>query len=206
VVQTAAVDATDAEVMTASINDPRAFATIYDRHAAVLFRFFVRRVGPDTGEALLGELFRIAFERRTAYDITRGDARPWLYGIASNLVARHRRAEARRLRAMAALAPRTVHLDVDDDADAVATTVDAMRTWPRLLAAVAALPPAERDTLVLYAWEDLRYDEIAAALGVPVGTVRSRLNRARRRLRELDVATGEEHSSAATIDRARIGS
>src|SRR5918999_339483 len=105
------------------MDDPRAFAALFDRHAGPVFRFLVRRVGPDVGDDLLGETFRIAFERRASFDCERSSARPWLYGIATNLLARHRRAEARRLRAVATLGSRSAV--VVDPADGVAGAVDA---------------------------------------------------------------------------------
>jgi len=85
------MDGTDAQVIGRSITDPSSFGTLFDRHAAVLLRFLVRRVGPETADALLGETFRIAFERRATFDAGRVTARPWLYGIATNLIARNRR-------------------------------------------------------------------------------------------------------------------
>src|SRR5207248_8700149 len=94
---------TDAEVIVCSLESPGSFGELFDRHATTLFRYFVRRVGPDDADSLLGELFRIAFEKRAAFDIERAEARPWLYGIASNLLARHRQAESRRLDATARL-------------------------------------------------------------------------------------------------------
>jgi RNA polymerase sigma factor (sigma-70 family) len=180
----------DAKVIARSLGDPAAFGIVFDRHAVVLFRFLVRRVGPDAADELLGETFRIAFERRSSYDTARAEARPWLYGIATNVLAKHHRQEARRLRALARLATRPPVLD--DAADRIVATMDAGQRWPLIADAVAHLPAAERDTLLLYAWEELTYDEIAVALGIPVGTVRSRLNRARQRLRELEVAYGEQ--------------
>jgi len=180
----------DAQVIEQSLHEPASFAHIYDRHAVVVLRFLVRRVGPDVAEALLGDVFRIAFERRASFDVTRTSARPWLYGIATNVLAKHRRSEARRLRATARLAEgRSSRDDVTEQVDAA---VDASDLWPRVAEAIMTLPDGERDVLLLYVWEDLSYDDIAAALGVPVGTVRSRLNRARARLRELDAASGEE--------------
>jgi RNA polymerase sigma-70 factor (ECF subfamily) len=207
-VQPSEAEPSDAEVIAASRDDPAAFAMVFDRHAAVLLRFLVRRVGPDAADGLVGESFRIAFERRAAYDCTRPSARPWLYGIATNVLAKHRRAEARRLAALARLPLRpggeapAVALD-----DQVVAQVDARELWPRVAATIAALPPGERDALLLYAWEDLGYEDIAAALGIPVGTVRSRLNRARRRLREVREAEGAggEQPSTPSDDRGRIG-
>jgi RNA polymerase sigma-70 factor (ECF subfamily) len=180
----------DAEVIAASLEEPARFGAVFDRHATVVFRYLVRRVGVDEADAVLGEVFRVAFEKRATYDTTRADARPWLYGIATNLLARHRRSEARRIRATARLLAR--QRPADDPADQVVGTLDARELWPHVAEAVAALPEEERDALLLYAWEELSYEEIADALGVPMGTVRSRLNRARGRLRELRTTIGRE--------------
>jgi RNA polymerase sigma-70 factor (ECF subfamily) len=184
-------DATDADLIAASLAVPARFGPIFDRHATALHRYLVRRLGPDEAESIVGEVFRIAFERRAAYDVARADARPWLYGIATNLVARHRRAEGRRMRAVARLAARRT--DDTDVGDAASAGLDAATDWRRVAEAMAALPQAELDTLVLHVWEELPYAQIAEALDVPVGTVRSRLNRARKRLRELAAVGGEEH-------------
>jgi RNA polymerase sigma-70 factor (ECF subfamily) len=189
-------------VVAASLEEPGRFGVLFDRHATVLFRYFVRRVGPDEADTMLGEVFRIAFEKRAAFDLQRADARPWLYGIATNLVAKHRRREARRLHATARLL--AARLPPEDPVDVVASTVDAAGLWPGVAEAIARLPDGERDALVLFAWEDLSYEEIAAALDIPVGTVRSRLNRARRRMRELTPGIGRERSTTPTAERGRI--
>jgi len=181
----------DAEVIVASLATPGAFGTIFDRHATVLHRYLIRRIGPDDADAMVGDVFRIAFERRSSFDPARSTARPWLYGIATNLVAKHRRREARRLHAVARLAAH--RLPPMDLADEVGDAVDAGARWQRIVDAVTALPEPERDALILHVWESLAYDEIADALGIPIGTVRSRLNRARGRLRELEQRRGEEH-------------
>ncbi|TQS40104.1 RNA polymerase sigma factor [Cryptosporangium phraense] len=156
-------------------------AELFDRHGSTLLRFLARRVPPAEAEDLLGEVFRIAFERRAAFDPSRGEVRPWLYGIAANLVAKHHRGEARRLRAMARLSPPA---PADDPADRAVAAADAGALRPRLLDGLEALPEGERQALLLFAWEELTYEEIAFALGIPVGTVRSRLSRARARLSE----------------------
>jgi RNA polymerase sigma-70 factor (ECF subfamily) len=188
---------TDAEVIAASRVDPAVFAEIYDRHAGAIVRFLVRRVGRD-GDELLGEVFRIAFERRASFDIGRGEAAPWLYGIATNLVARHRRSAARRVRALA-------RLERDrpaDETERIVAMIDADRRWPEVSALIAELPAGEREVVLLYAWEDLSYEQIAAILEIPVGTVRSRLNRARRRLREPVPDTGEGRIATSRGDTA----
>lgn len=180
----------DAKVIAAAQRDPACFGVLFDRHATVLFRYLVRRVGVDDAESLLGDVFRVAFEKRATYDCTRENARPWLYGIATNLLAQHRRREVRRIRATARLLARAE--TSRDPADDVVAHIDADALWPRVADAIAGLPDGERDALTLYVWEGLGYDEIADALGIPVGTVRSRLNRARLTLRELQGPIGRE--------------
>ena len=169
-----------------SLDAPEAFGLIYDRHAATVLRFLGRRVGAEVAEGLVGELFRIAFERRKTFDASRASALPWLYGIGSNLLLKHRRGEARRLRASARMAA-----DEAADRRASATALNARLLFPRVADAIEALPDGEREALLLFAWEDLSYQSVAEALELPIGTVRSRLNRARAQLRELLEPGGE---------------
>jgi RNA polymerase sigma-70 factor (ECF subfamily) len=177
----------DAEVIGRSLGEPEAFGLIYDRHAATLLRFLGRRAGARVAEGLVGELFRIAFERRKAFDLSRGSALPWLYGIGSNLLLKHRRGEARRLRASARIA---VGRETADGR-ATAAALDARLLFPRVADAIEGLPDDERQALLLFAWEELPYQSVAEALDLPIGTVRSRLNRARARLRELLESKGK---------------
>jgi RNA polymerase sigma-70 factor (ECF subfamily) len=178
----------DAEVMSASTVDPAAFAAIFDRHGAALLRYFSARVGYGEAEGLLAEAFRIAFERRASFDLTHSSALPWLYGIGANLLARHRRTEARRLQALARM---RTEFGVPAE-DEVVSAIDAAALLPRVAEALTALPALDRETLLLYAWDGLGYEDIGRALSVPVGTVRSRINRARGRLREQLQLAGEE--------------
>jgi RNA polymerase sigma factor (sigma-70 family) len=178
----------DADVITRSLVEGEVFGLIYDRHAPILLRFLGRRVGAEVAEGLLGELFRIAFERRKTFDSSRASALPWLYGIASNLLLKHWRGEARRLHASARMA---IGRAAADGSGAEAA-LDARVLLPRVIEALESLPEGERQALLLYAWEDLSYLHIAEALDLPVGTVRSRLNRARARLRELTGVPGKE--------------
>ena len=177
----------DAAVIGLSMEEPEAFGVIYDRHAAGVLRFLGRRVGAEVAEGLLGELFRIAFERRKTFDASRASALPWLYGIGSNLLLKHRRGEARRLRASA----RMVAADQAPTRRAGAAALDARMLFPRVADAIQALPDGEREALLLVAWEDLSYQSVAEALELPIGTVRSRINRARARLRELVEPAGK---------------
>src|SRR3989442_1641122 len=177
----------DAEVIGRSLTDPEAFGLIYDRHAATLLRFLGRRAGAKVAEGLVGELFRIAFERRKTFDASRASALPWLYGIGSNPLLKHRRRGARRLRASARMA---AGREAGDER-ASAAALEARVLFSRVADAIEALPDGERDALLLFAWEELSYQSVAEALELPIGTVRSRLNRARARLRELLEANGK---------------
>jgi RNA polymerase sigma factor (sigma-70 family) len=170
----------DAEVMGESLVDGARFGEIFDRHAPAIFRFLARRIGPDDAGDLLSEVFLAAFEARARYDGDRPSALPWLYGIASNRLSKHHRRGASELRVLERL---LVQSDLHDLADSVTASVDAQVQLRAMTTLLEALPAGERDALLLYAWEDLTYGEIAGALGVPTGTVRSRLNRVRQRLR-----------------------
>src|SRR5438552_9392877 len=171
----------DAAVIGRSLDEPEAFGLIYDRHAATVLRFLGRRVGAGVAEGLVGELFRIAFERRKTFDSSRVSALPWLYGIGSNFFLKHRRGEARRLRASARMAAGREAAD----GRASAAALEARVLFSRVADAIEALPDGEREALLLFAWEELSYQSVAEALELPIGTVRSRLNCARARLREL---------------------
>jgi RNA polymerase sigma-70 factor, ECF subfamily len=180
----------DAELIAASAGEPESFAAIFDRHAGELHRFAARRLGDAIAEDVVGETFLVAFRRRAAYDPAYPDARPWLYGIAANVIGRHRQAEVRCYRALARTGVDPV---LESPADAVIARVTAAGERRQLAAALARLPAADRDTLLLVAWGELSYEQAARALQIPVGTVRSRLNRARRKLRKAlgSVSTGD---------------
>lgn len=123
----------------------------------------------------------MAFRRRADYDTNIESAVPWLLGIASRLIRRHRTVEAKHWRSFAAAVTGEEH-STDGGVDDAMGRLDAEREVQKLRSRIAALAPKDRETLLLYAWQGMTYDEIAAALAVPVGTVRSRLNRVRRRL------------------------
>ena len=170
----------DAEVMEESLADAGRFGEIFDRHAQPIFRFLARRIGADDAGDLLSDVFLAAFEARARYDRDRPSALPWLYGIASNLLSKHHRNRASELRVLDRM---VVQGDRVDHADAVSASVDAQVQLRAIAKLIEELPAGERDALLLYSWEDLSYGEVAGALGVPIGTVRSRLNRVRLRLR-----------------------
>jgi RNA polymerase sigma factor (sigma-70 family) len=171
-------DLTDAAIIEGSLERPQGFAAIFDRHFDAVHGYARRRLGSTLAEEIAAETFTRAFDRRASFDRSRGDARPWLFGIAANLMRRHWRAERRRLRAYERLDAPEQGLEAGERSD--------------LVAALDAIPANEREALLLFALADLSYQEIALALEVPVGTVRSRLARARDRLRKgLDDALPE---------------
>ncbi|WP_371660804.1 RNA polymerase sigma factor [Streptomyces sp. NBC_00280] len=178
----------DASVVERSWHEPEVFAVLFDRHADSVHGYAARRLGGEAAEDVMAETFTTAFQQRFRYDTGQAGARPWLFGIATNLISRHRRAEARRLRALGRLPPDGTGTGggrADETvADQVAARVSAQAVGRELAGALARLPARHRDVLLLVAWADLGYEEVARALDVPVGTVRSRLHRARRKVRE----------------------
>jgi RNA polymerase sigma factor (sigma-70 family) len=158
------------------------FGQFFDDHAALLHSYLTARVGRSAADDLVGETFLVAYRDRARFDPGRGGIRPWLFGIATNLARHHQRSELRGLAAVARLGGRT-EAHVDGPAWRVPEQVDAAVEVGRLAGALAALPAGDRDVLLLVAWAGLTPAEVAAALGIPVGTARSRLHRVRQQLR-----------------------
>lgn len=171
--------ASDAALIARSVSDPDCFAALFDRHAALLYRYIARRLGSAAADDLVSEAFLIAFQRRESYDGTHADARPWLYGIATNLISRRRRDEVRFFRAIARTG---VEPAAESVADQVIDRVAAQAVAGQLAGALARLSGPQRDTILLIA-SGLSQEQAAEALGVPTGTVASRLARARKKLR-----------------------
>ncbi|GAA0913218.1 RNA polymerase sigma factor [Nonomuraea longicatena] len=184
----AAVYAGDAVIIERSRREPDSFAGIFDRYYPEIHAYAGRRLGPTLADDVAAETFLIAFDKRRRFDLARDDARPWLYGIASNVIARHRRAEIRQYRALARTG---ADERAEDHADRVARAVDAGARRPGLARALAELAGRDRDVLLLVAWAELTSEEAGQALGIPAGTARSRLHRARKRIQ---AALGEETS------------
>ncbi|MBK5288971.1 MAG: sigma-70 family RNA polymerase sigma factor [Acidimicrobiia bacterium] len=166
----------DGELIRASLDVPEQFAVVFERHYPAIDRYCVRRIGLD-GHDVSSSTFVTAFRIRDRFDPTRANAAPWLYGIAGNGLRHHRRSELRRLRAYERVEPGAVSsFDIDD-------RIDAGAVGARLARGLRTLPTRDRDALLLFAWADLSYEQIADALVIPIGTVRSRISRARIRLR-----------------------
>ncbi len=159
---------------------PAAFGELYDRHGPDIYRYAARRAGDFVAEDVMAETFLIAFEGRAEFVGPSEAVRPWLFGIATNLLRRHHRAEARMLRALARTGGRADSLDAFD---AVEVRLDASGNRVLIGNALQDLAPIDREAILLFVWAELSYEDIATATGVPLGTVRSRINRARRKLR-----------------------
>jgi RNA polymerase sigma-70 factor (ECF subfamily) len=164
----------DAELIESSLVDARVFAAIFDRHFRAIFRFLRGRAGRQLAEDLASETFVVAFGHRDTYDLSREDARPWLYGIAVNLLREYRRTEERRLRAYARM-PANAESASDELGEHLDSTVAA---------ALLELSHEDRNLILLLTWADLTYEQLADALGLPVGTIRSRVSRVRSKLRD----------------------
>jgi RNA polymerase sigma factor (sigma-70 family) len=182
--------ASDAELIAASERQPDRFGLFFDRHIDRIYEYVRRRVGPSLAEELTAETFARAFEQRSRFVPLHEDARPWLYGIATNVIRNARRAERRQLAAyekFAAFTPAP-----SDDFDQADARLDSSRAAVQLAAALRRIDRRERDALLLFVWAELKYDEIGTALGVPAGTVASRISRARRSLRTALRETGDD--------------
>ena len=175
---------TDEEVLAESLRSPDAFGELYARHFAAVYRYVAGRLGPDVADDLAAETFLAAFRRRAKFDSARGAVRPWLYGIATNLVAQHHRSESRWYAALARAGADPLLLTPTgaSEEDRIAERVTASLARPALAAALRQLPDRDRDVLLLTAIGGLSYAEVAFALAIPEGTVGSRLSRARRKL------------------------
>ncbi len=167
---------TDSLLVAGFRRDPELFTGVYDRYFRDVYRYLAGRLGPQAADDIAAETFLEAFRLRDRFDPGRGGLRPWLFGIATNLVARHRRSEARYYRTLARRAPERA---ADSHEERVVTSVTAERMRGQLAGALAALPAGERDVVLLVAIGQLSHQEVAEALGISYGTVGSRLSRAR---------------------------
>lgn len=174
----------DNALLKRSIESPAIFSQIFERHAAPLSSYFHRRLDSADAEDALAETFRIAFEKRESF-APASSVRNWLYGIASRLILKRKRQYARHLVAMQRLSPLS--------GDLGSRGADESMTFNAVLLALTKIPAGERDALLLVAWDGLSYEEVAVVQSVPVGTIRSRISRARARVREAVTEVEGEH-------------
>jgi RNA polymerase sigma factor (sigma-70 family) len=179
--------------------DSEAFGLLFERHGRTIYNYCLRRVGSWTvAEDLVSIVFLEAW-RRVHKELPRGKELPWLFGIATNVVRNRRRAERRHAAALTRVPRPRPDASFVDDSD---QRVDDEELIGRALALVSRLPRREQEVFALCAWSEFSYEDAASALGIPVGTVRSRLSRARARLRELDPDIGHEGETMQTIKEA----
>ena len=172
---------TDAEAIQASRRRPELFEHVFNRHYSAVFRFAAGRMGADEAADVASDTFARAFDRRQRFDTGRASALPWLFGIAANVMRERRRKATRKARAMMRFSAGEHHAHFEGE---TVDRLDATGQAHRLRRALAGLSDDEYQVLMLAALADLSYQEIADTLEVPIGTVRSRLSRARRRMRE----------------------
>jgi RNA polymerase sigma factor (sigma-70 family) len=177
------------DAVVASVEHPHRFEAVFEQYHRTIHEYLARAVGRDHADECAGDVFVAAFSGRARYDPALGSVRAWLFGIATNIRRTRARSHARGRRAWGRVA---TERDADDGGfEVVEEGLDYGRRLTWVAAFVQELSQTDRDVLVLYAWGQLSYPEIAQALGLEVGTVRSRLARARGRLRELLAANGE---------------
>jgi len=191
----------DADLLLESIGNPERFELIFERPYHVVRRYAQRRAGLEAGEDLAAQTFVTAFTGRAAFDGRSDSARPWLFGIANNLVRHHLRSERARWAAWTRVPAEVLEAgEMDPD------RLDAMRAAPAIERAIGSLRESDREAFLLYALGQLSYGEVADAMDVPIGTVRSRIFRVRRILRELldeqRATTGEVPGSGNASDRS----
>ncbi len=178
-------NSTDAELLARAVEEPVLFAALFERHGQAVRRYAIRRIG-EAGDDVTSEVFVRAFRGRAGYRADHDQALPWLLGIANNVIADHRRLERRRLAALERLT-REMPEVVEHRESGLA---------PELVAALRALPAVERDTLLLVVWGELTQEQAAVAIGVPVGTISSRITRARKRLMTTSLRSGRPAGNA----------
>jgi RNA polymerase sigma factor (sigma-70 family) len=192
----------DENQVAGGIEASKDFEDAFRKNFDPVYRFIARRVGANLAEDLAAEVFVTAYRQRASYQSSLGSMRSWLYGIATNLLRTHWRAEQQLLDLDARLAPLSQEpMGAGQFSDAADDRVTAAALAPQIAGALAALNRDQREVLLLYAWAELSHEEIAAALGIAPGTARSRLSRARAALRaqlgefDFDLWTFKERQS-----------
>jgi RNA polymerase sigma-70 factor (ECF subfamily) len=168
-----------------------AFGILFERHAGRIYNYCFRRTADwALAEELTSTTFLLAWRSRSRAPLQSESALPLLYGIATNVLRNQRRSLKRRREALLRLP--LERSEEPDFAEEIAARIDDEAAMQELLRLFAQLPRRQQDVVALCDWSGLSYDDAAAALDIPIGTVRSRLARGRRRLRELATANGPE--------------
>jgi RNA polymerase sigma factor (sigma-70 family) len=190
----------DEELLAAiRVDDSEAFELLFERHSDFVYNFAFRRTGSwSAAEDVVGVVLLELWRQRHKVVVKHGSLRPWLCGVAANSIRQGSRSRERQHRAFGRVAPGEPVADV---ADAVTSRLDDERRMKELLGALEALPAQQRAVLTLFVWEELSYEEIAEALDVPIGTVRSRLSRARSHLSAIGHDVAKPEAGLRAMDR-----
>lgn len=182
------VDASDSDLWRcAARGSSVAFGVLFERHADAVYTHCFRRTASwSDAEDLVSVVFLEAWRRCTEVTLDARPALPWLLAVANNVLRNHDRSVRRNRRLVAKVS--ALHTRRDEIEDLTERLGDEQR-MRRVLEDVRQLPAAEQDVLALCVWAGLSYADVAAALEVPIGTVRSRLSRARATLRRRSDAT-----------------
>ena len=183
----------DGSAIAKSLSSPEAFTEVFDRHFGAVHRYIARRAGRDRADDLAARTFMVGFERRGGYRDELGSARPWLMGIATNMLREEYRHEQRQLVTMAQLSNEAV-------VSANGSLGGEPHEDPDLAGALARLDSEQREALVLHVWGELSYAEVALSLQIPIGTVRSRISRACASLRS-DLQPASPRGAGASLDQ-----
>ncbi|MCW2877823.1 MAG: sigma factor [Sphaerisporangium sp.] len=198
---------TDLELWSrAAGGDGGAFGTLFDRHARSVYNHCFRRTADwSAAEDLTSVVFLEAWRRRSQVRISSDSLLPWLLGVANNALRNRYRWLRRHQAAVGRLPPMDSVVDL---AEEVVGRIDDERQMREILAVLNRLPRADQEVLTLCVWSELSYEDAAVALNIPVGTVRSRLSRARARMKklsgvELETESGHRRSERQTALRKR---
>lgn len=195
------VELSDADLWARSrAGDRDAFGLLFERYAKLIYNYCFRRIGNRAiAQDLLSMVFLEAWRRRDK-ELPADKVLPWLYGIATNIVRHQHRSQRGYAAALSRLPTAQAEPDFAGSTD---ERLDYERQAQEALRRLGALPSAEQDVFVLCVGMELSYEDASVALGVPVGTVRSRLSRARARLLELDPGSGHKQGENSNLQEAR---
>ncbi len=182
---------TDADSIVGSWEDPAHFAEVFDRHYDAIHRFLWTRVG-RRAEDLTAEVFKIAFQQRDRYDPDYPSAKPWLFGIAARLAKQQHREEAQAQEAASRMGSEPAAVTQSSPEH----RLHELAPSSSVAHALMQLPARDREPLLLHVWDDLSYDDVARVLDIPLGTVRSRIHRAREDLRVRLAVDGDRDAQA----------
>jgi RNA polymerase sigma factor (sigma-70 family) len=196
-IETIEREASDRDVLRASLEEPARFGLVFDRHFRSVYRFLERQVGATAAEDLAAETFTVAFAQRRTFDARRRDVRPWLFGIAINLLRNHRRAEmARRDLGLHQGTRERQAIDEDPVHDRAVATGEVTR----VANALARLDNEPRTLLLLVASTDFNIEQAAESLHISPAATRTRLWRARQQLRA-ELGAPNEHTDQSVSPR-----